>query len=452
MSVKSVLTIWLVAAALFVATWLAPRTGPDGPDRITSVHATPIPVDDVDRVRIRRMVPGVDAPVDFEFVRGPQGWRQVAPFDIRADGFAVRQLVVAAADLQATRRWLPGDELDPERVGFDDQCDRVELAWPDARVEILLGDRTVAGRGWIRVEDDGPVFVVGGGLHERALDDDLRNWRSRRLLPSDEEFAEISVRNGPLAIDLRREGRVWEMRAPIESRVDDDALQRFLGVLGRIEHDGFVVDDPKDLDRFGLGDPPVAVEVSRIDGTRERILIGGPSGLVGRERFAMMDGVPSILRLDEASIAGLLPAVEDLLATTGTGVRRGDVRQLTIASPGGQIRLDRKLDRWRIEVVEEGRTQTGAADPRLVERLLDLLTESRANEVRVQDYPGALEIATVVLHGFDGVPMDTVRIARERNAGRWAFENGDGVLRLHPSATKIPLRPDDWTVYESSDP
>ena len=452
MSARHALTIWVFAGVMVLAAILVPKTSREAVEVATSVHESPIPVDDVERVMIRRVAEDGETVVEYEFVREPEGWRQRKPFDIKADGFAVRQLVVTAADLDATRRWSADDEIDRGRVGIREGGDRVDLEWADGRTQIHLGDRTVAGRGWIGLGVDGPVFVVGGDLHERALDDDLRNWRARRLFPSDEEFSEVSVRNGPVEISLARNGRIWTMLDPIDSRVDSAAVQRFLGVLGRIEHDGFVVDDPEDLSRFGLDDPPVVVEAVRTDGSRERTLIGGPSGLVGRERFALIDGVPSVLRLDEAAIAGLLPSVEDLLATTGTGVRRGDVRRIVIGSSEGETTLDRRLDRWLISVTDATGKRDGEADPRLAERLLDLLTETRANEVRVQDYPNALEVATVVLYGFDGAPMDTVRIARERNAGRWAFENGDGVLRLHPPTTEIPLRLQDWTIFAPSDP
>ena len=452
MSVRHVLTIWAVAIVLVVLAALVPRTSTEASQVATSVHATPIPVDDVDRVRIRRVDPDADVVLEYEFERGPNGWRQRTPFDVEADGFAVRQLVVAAADLQATRRWSSDADFDRDLVGLGDGGDRVELAWPGGDVRIDLGDRTVAGRGWIGLGPEGPVFVVGGDLHERALDDDLRNWRGRRLFPSDEEFVEVVVRNGSVETRLAREGRIWSMLGPIESRVDASAVERFLGVLGRVEHDGVVVDDPEDLARFGLETPPVVVETVRADGTRERAFIGGPSGLVGRERFALMEDVPSVLRLDESTIAGLLPTVEDLLAVTGTGVRRGDVRRMVIGTSEGEIVLDRKLDRWLVAVTDANGTTEGQADPRLAERLLDLLAETRATEARVQPYPQALEVATVVLHGFDGAPMDTVRIARERNAGRWAFENGDGVLRLHPATTEIPLRIQDWTVFATDRP
>jgi hypothetical protein len=42
----------------------------------------------------------------------------------------------------------------------------------------------------------------------------------------------------------------------------------------------------------------------------------------------------------------------------------------------------------------------------------------------------------VILYGFDLRPLDIVRIARDPRSGKWGFENGDSVLRVHPPAAQ----------------
>lgn len=452
MSVRAILVTWLVAAILVIAAVVAGRQASD--ERTTSavaarVHATPIPVDEVDRVVVDRTVPGEDRATRLVFVRDTDGWRQESPFEVAADGFAIRQLVVAAADLVATRR-TPVDEAIAEtgldRLGLEPPDGRIELGWPGGETVVELGARTVAGRAWIRIDEDDDLLVVDDGLHERAVDDDPRNWRSRRLFPSDAEIASVRLDNGGVETRLQRDGRRWLMASPLDTRADAEALDRLAGVLGRVEHDGFVADAGDDLERFGLADPAASLRVERDDGTVETLRVGGPSGLVGRDRFAMVEGVPTIVRLDEATLRGLLPAVTSLVDPTGTGVRPADVRQVVITTEAGEVRLERDLDRWIGEISADNGTGTGVVDPSRVDRLFELLADTRAIEIMVQDHPRELEVATVVFHGFDGRPMDAVRIAREPDAGRWALENGDGVLRLHPSSTDFPLFPGDYPL------
>lgn len=441
MTWRHTLIIWIVAivlASLAGVMWRG--VSEPGPVSISRrVHDVPIPVDDVDRVVVRRSAALGDEVVELAFERTTTGWRQMEPFEVAADGFQVRQLILAAADLEATRRSKLTDLSAAgglERIGLDADPDSVTLEWPEGGTVVQLGTRTVAGRAWIRIEDRDEVMVVDDALHDRAIDDDPRNWRSRRLFPSENEIAAIEIMNGEATTRLKRNGRRWEMSSPIETRADSVAVDRLIGIYGRVDHDGFVSDRIQDPADYGLEPAAATIEVLRDDGTRERILIGGPAGIVGRGRFAMIEGVPSVFRLDEATLAGMIPAIGSLIEPTGTSVSPADVKFVIVESDAGRLRLERDLDRWMI-TVDEGIPEE--IEPATVQSLLDLLSQTRSNDLQLQTFPSSLEVATIVLHGFDGRPLDAIRIAREPEGGRWALENGDGVLRLFPANTKIPL-------------
>ena len=83
-----------------------------------------------------------------------------------------------------------------------------------------------------------------------------------------------------------------------------------------------------------------------------------------------------------------------------------------------------------------------------MDALLAILTETRAPDVVVQAFPAEMAVANVTFMGWDGRPIDTVRIAREPEGGRWALENGDGVLRILPASTVMTLGPETWKVSE----
>lgn len=457
MSGRAILVAWIAAILLVLASraaWRGAAEAAASGAASAGVHEVPIPVDEVDRVVVERRDADGTGRLRFVFERDDEGWAQVEPFEVAAEGFAIRQLAVAAADLLATRR-TPASEVEDEagglaRLGLEPADARVELAWPGGSTAIDLGARTVAGRAWIRPVGGADLLVVDDGLHQRAVEDDPRNWRSRRLFPSESEVVGIELHNGAVVTRLEREGRRWTMRSPIETRADPEAVDRLVGIVGRVEHDGFVADHPEDLARFGLAEPAASLVATRDDGAVERLLVGGPSGLVARDRFAMIEGVPTIVRLDEATLRGLLPAVTSIVEPTGTGVRPADVRSITIDTDAGSVELVRDLDRWQASLVAGGNALDGEADPAVIDRLLDLLSGTRATEVLVQDFPQQLQVATIVLHGFDGRPIDAVRVAREQNAGRWALENGDGVLRLFPSSTQLPLVPDDFPVIPAT--
>lgn len=459
MSLRATITTWIVAVAISALAALAWQYGESEEDVVlrTAVLDARFDVEAIDRVVIERPMgddgsePGGGSGLVFEL--GDEGWRQTSPFEIVAEGFPIRKVLVAAADLSASRRTplaaLDGrDGPDLAGVGLDPPVAVVRFRGPDGEHRVELGARTVAGRSWIRVGEEDEALVVGDDLHERVLDDDPRNWRSRRLFSSDREIDAISISNGEAVIELQRNGRRWRLTEPVASRGDATTIDGLVGILGRVEHDGFVRDGDFDRARFGLDPAAAVIEVVRDDGRRERLLIGGPAGLVSRDRFAMVDGTPMVVRLDEATLRGLLPSVATLIEPTGSGIRPADVKSIEITAEDEFVRLERDLDRWRIEVVEDGERVVGETSVELVDALMATLVETRATEVAIQSFPQALTVATVVFNGFDGRPLDAVRIAREGPGGRWAFENGDGVLRILPASAELPLSIASWPRLE----
>jgi hypothetical protein len=453
MTLRTVGLIWLLGIVLLISASLAWRNSEAAGDDLqrTTVFSEGVPVDSIDRLVVE--IPGEEPPRSFVFELGEEGWRQVLPFDIAADGFAIRQLLVAAADLKASRR-TPISDVDAAdgpglgSLGLDPPEALIGFEGPGFRSSIELGARTVAGRSWVRIAGDDEVLVVNDDLHQRSIDDDPRNWRSRRLFSSDREISGVTIENGATVTSLARTGRRWRLSSPVDSRADALVVDGLLGILGRVEHDGFIVDGDFDASRFGLADPAATITVRRDDGRTEKLIIGGPAGLVSRDRFAMIEDMPMVVRIDEATLRGLLPPVLGLIEPTGSGVRPADVKSIEITAMKDFVRLERDLDRWTIEVVRGDERAAGLASTDYVNALIDTLTSTRGTEVVVQEFPAELALATVVFHGFDGRPLDAVRVAREGSGGRWALENGDGVLRLLPASTKIPLAANEWPILK----
>lgn len=450
MSWQSTGFMWIVAICAALGAWLLDPWGKDniqqsGPALV--FEPSEFQIDQVDELVVSRQ-----GESRLVFQRTDDGWKQVEPFEVTADGFAVRQLLVAAADLEYSRR-VPVSELGPEssleQLGLAPPLATLKITLGDRTEQIELGRRTVAGRGWMRRGADGDLIVVQDELHILGAEADLRNWRSGLLFPGSEEIDSIEIQNGDLLTQLNRDGQLWTMESPVQTRAEEESLQRILSVLGRVEHTGFVVDMPDDLSVFGLDDPPVRLKVTRGENS-QTLLLGSPSGLVSNDRYAMIEGVPTVVRVDEPILRALLPEVTSLIAQTASGIRSADIKSIEVVDrDGGSVRLERNLDRWFIEQrMPNGEEAAGVTDATLVEEFLTTLTQLRASEVAVQKFPDDLSHANVTFFGYDGSPLDTVRVARELGNGRWAIENGDGVLRIFPDSTKLPIKAGAWQVQD----
>jgi hypothetical protein len=105
----------------------------------------------------------------------------------------------------------------------------------------------------------------------------LRDKRITRL--ESEDVASLRVSSGAdLVVAAERveregEGRVWEIREPFEARADAARIERLVQdfVFGRASD---FVDEPGDLDAYGLASPRIVLELATLE-ARERIELGG---------------------------------------------------------------------------------------------------------------------------------------------------------------------------------
>jgi hypothetical protein len=450
----------------------------EGPRRLLS--SSDLPIDQVERITLKR---GDDQAMTFERESGGAEWKQTQPFAFPMDPFSIRQMAVAARELEVV------DRIAPDALGADQSLTTLQLSppaaeityqWPGGSLTLELGRRSVAGRAYLRRKGDDQVCIVNQNLHERVLDMNPWEWRDRTIFHlAGADSDRIETTQGEARMTLERNsggggGRKWMMTAPVRSRVDPVNLDAYLQALGKANVADFILDvkDDKDLANFGLASPVAKLEVTtsgRGSPARpasgggagratpenapitERLLIGSRTGSVSEDRFGMIEGYPVIVRLSAPVLAALIRRPVDLAAPTGSGVNPADVKSIVIraaaadtAAPGGsggaeELRLERDLERWRAP--DHSNAEVNAAQ---VQELLDQLCKLRAPSVEFRDYPRELEIAIITLHGFDGKALDTVRIAQERDKSATALENGDNVLRVFPQGLKMRLRAADF--------
>jgi len=447
------LRIAILLAVVSVAAWLAVRSRPAASEgrvvRQPLFAMDEIPVEQVDRLMLER--PG--APT-LEFVRSADGWSQAVPFVHPADAAAIRMVIDAFASLESTRAVDPAS-LDPEArvaLGLDPARARVTVAWPGGSRTVVLGRRTVAGRAWARVDGRADAASVDAGLHAIALEDDPRQWRSSRLHDAaSADVARLELRYGPAPgqqLVIARSGGAWRSEAPFSTRIDAEAVRGYLDALLRADADAFVADEPKDLAAFGLASPERAVRL-RASGDAVPdvglIEVGVPVAEGAQERFGRIDGRPAVVQLGPRALAALFPPPAFFIDPRGCAAVPADVRRIEFVPPEGSAALpwaaERSLDAWTLRVGSAADAAVAVpADRERVRRLLAQLCEARAPAIAFQQAPKELVLGTFRLVGAGDLPIAEVRIAREQ-AGQWALDGLDGVLRVHPPGFDVATDP-----------
>jgi hypothetical protein len=442
-----IILVWCLAILATVAWWFN-RERQDVADRVRETYplGDSIPLDRLTEVEIIH----ADGRV-FRMVSTTDGWQQTEPFPVGIDTFSLRELGSTAQGLVRVDSIDISDPESAARLGLDPAAVTITWTWEDGEAirtqSVQLGNRTLAGRAWVRLADDPEqAALVDADLHVKVLETDMRYLRNRMLAPkAGTETNRVVVEAGNERMELLRTDSGWELQEPVRTRGDDSAISDWLSRISRARASGFLHDEPESLDRFGLANPigVVALRNRSAEGVGDDrvILLGDPIGVGSPDRYGLIDGAPTVIRLDGETQQVLVPSAATLIDATGSGVVREDIAGIEIQTAGEALSIDREFDGWQAYLGQDEPVEI-ARDP--VEQLMKQLTSSRAGEILLAPFPSELQHAIVILYGFDGSPIDTVRIALDPESGNWALENGDDVLRIFPASFELPLTAADF--------
>ena len=389
------------------------------------------------------------AGVQYRFVRRGNSWWQTSPVEHAVDGWSVRQFAARVMKAESVRsvEAAQGDSSPLASAGLSPAQGRIELVeesangQPARRVVVELGRRSLAGRAYARIVEPAPerprFEVIDATLHEFALERDPREFRRRDLFIDLGEIDRVELSAGESTTAIARSGRSYRIDGPIRTRADRQQCEELFDSIRRARSEGFIVDNPLELSVYGL-EPPAAMLAVRSGPQETRLRIGDPVSIGAQDRFGLVEGTRTVVRLPAAVLAAIAPRADRLIDTLATGVRPADVGAIEIVQGDARITLRRETDRWTATAGEAALPETGGAvDSGAVTRLLTALTETRAGSVQIAPFPADRAVATITLRGFAGEALDTVRVATGATGG-FALENGDGVLRVH-GAIDLPI-------------
>ena len=424
------MVILALVAIVFVSLSLSLRSKSDSVSEYqirTLLGDVHLAMDNIQRIVLRRNG------LQLEFEKSEGVWWQREPFSVRMDPYSMRTLIESVQGVEVKADLA--DTQSVELLGLGDDANMIELFDGELRVSIRMGRRTLGGLAYASIDDGVPV-LVDQSLHRRAIDMDYRLWRDIRIFP---DFAIDGTRieregdSGRLLLE-RIDGR-WEMREPASTRVDQGLLTEWVGQLAGARVGSFVVDQPSDLSLFGLQTPIAFFAVGNRQGTTHKLLIGGRVSAGSNDRYVMLEGHPVVFSLRWNVVSQFFPVPELLVDGTGSGVSRFDAKRITIRSQDYEITIQRELERW-IDISRSGIV----VDNNAVEALLHWILDTKPTSIGFGSYPREREVGTITFEGYDLIPLDTVRIARNED-GNWILENGDNVLRIHPPEAGDVLSP-----------
>ena len=313
----------IIAFVLAFALAFATSRMANGPALATSTRAPLIASDAIDADRVNEIVLERDGTV-YRFERQDGSWLQTAPILHAVENWSMRQLIgrvlktvsVRTVDLSTSDGDARAKSL--VQAGLSPPSGRIELkeqaaAGAAARsVTIDLGRRSLAGRAYARVGaqdgkvDDTHYQVVDSELHEFALGRDPKEFRRRDLFIDLKDVDRVAFRSTGNELVLTRQGKVFRLESPVKTRVDRVQAEELFDALRRAKSSGFVSDKPAELAAYGLSPAMATLEVDS-GSTRRTLLIGDTVSIGAQDRFGMLDGTSTVVRLPAAVLAPIFP-------------------------------------------------------------------------------------------------------------------------------------------------
>jgi len=402
-----------------------------------------IPVDAVERITLTR----AGAP-PMVFERRSGEWMQTQPVEYPVDVFSMRQLAIAAQELEAVGEPLPSsaDDGSLATMSLDPPLAILTLDWPGGSKSFQLGRKGVGGLAYLRIVGDDSIHLVRQTLHDRAIDQSPFEWRRKRLF----DFAGVDSSQaafeepGALGYVFERQRRQWTMTSPMQARLDPQAVEEHLAMIAGVQAASFIADAPPDLAPFGLESPRAALTVATpvrriVNGEpseqliTERLLIGAPQTLEqAAAYFAMIEGRRVVVTLPRAVIERLA-ASGHLIDLRALDINPADVRSIRVTAEEEFTLMRDREDPTRWVALDAA---DAAVSPVSVNQLFELLTVARAVDVQDGEFPFDRRVGQIMLFDYNDEALSAAQIARLED-GRWVVFSDDHVLRIFPRSMEI---------------
>ncbi|MGE5125340.1 MAG: DUF4340 domain-containing protein [Betaproteobacteria bacterium] len=234
----------------------------------------------VDKAKAKQVTLATSGGDTIKLVKEGTGWKLVSPFTAPADTSAVESMLTSLEKLQA-------DEVVSDQPG---DLAQYGLATPSRTVSALVegakdplsvqfGTKAPDGSSVYAKTPSAPKVYLVPSWVEGSFDKKAFDLRDRDLLHvkrDDVRQIEVAGPEGGYAL-ARTDAGEWAFTKPLATRAGRWAVDGLLGTLENLRMESVAEEnasDPKELSRFGLGQPTRTVSLVMSDGSTRTLQIG----------------------------------------------------------------------------------------------------------------------------------------------------------------------------------
>ena len=263
----------------------------------------------LDEDKISRVVVKVGART-LEFGKsGDDAWQILQPKPLRADNFAVGDLVRSVQNGEMTSVLEEAGEPSG-KYSFTKPLAVVGVT-DESGVHTLTVAKDKDDKHYAKSSDlEGGVYEVSSTLAE-ALDKPLEDFRNKKLFDFGfTDPAAIQVRDGETRLNIEKKDDKWILSSDDDRELESEKVQALLDDLRGLRAESFPSDDEADQGKYGLTNPAIEAEVVQADdGGTEKVVVSSPSE---ENVYAARVGQPTTYQLEKSDAEDLQKSIQDL--------------------------------------------------------------------------------------------------------------------------------------------
>ena len=195
-----------------------------------------------------------------------------------------------------------------------------------------------------QIQGDPRVYTIDSSVADSA-GTSLFDLRDKKLTNfSSDQVRMLAIHTAKIDLRFNKESEVWKMTQPVASPASDTQVNSVLSSLEYLRATSFEDNPSPDLKSYGLDQPAATLELTLDKGLHQKISFGNK---MGSDIYVMMEGNPTIAKVNDAFTAELEKPLESWRETKVLVFNRFDVEELRVKSAGKEYVFKKEKDeKW----------------------------------------------------------------------------------------------------------
>lgn len=250
------------------------------------------------------------------------------------------------------------------------------------------------------------VLAVGLGAYVWFVDRQMPTTKEReekkgRIFEFDrDKITAIDIKTPETKIDLRKDGPIWRVEAPVKDRADSGAMSSLLTSIEFLRSESTIDNDGKgvtkdQLKEFGLSETQTKMTMV-VDGKPVNLLFGKDTAIENRV-YVMVEGSKSVEVVMNNLRNDISKKADDFRDKKLSDLSLAQVKKAVIKTQSGEIEVERQNDDWSLVRPLKARGDDSKIGDTLSQALTARVESFVADATKLSEYGLEQPRATITL-------------------------------------------------------